>query len=297
MKTKVSLVKTADRSYGTIRSIDLLGVNPVPGKDVILKPNFNTADPAPGSTHNDTLRALVQKIRDMGARSITLVERAGPPDTREVMEQKGIFDLARELDFAIVNLQEQPRDYFVEFDVPGSHWPEGFIVPKIYRDAECVVQTCCLKTHSMGGHFTMSLKNGVALVPRRGYSYRDALHTSPDIRLMIAEINAAFRTDLIVLDGVEAFVDGGPMTGTRVHADVVVGGTDRIAVDAVGVAILRYLGTTPEVSEGPIFAQQQIARAVELGVGVDAPDKIEIVTGDSDSEAYARRIREVLYAG
>ncbi len=60
---------------------------------------------------------------------------------------------------------------------------------------------------------------------------------------MIAEINLGYRPQLIVLDGVEAFVDGGPSTGKKVEADVFVGGTDRVAVDAVGVAILKDLGS------------------------------------------------------
>ena len=30
---------------------------------VLVKPNFNTADATPGSTHNDTLRALVRRLR------------------------------------------------------------------------------------------------------------------------------------------------------------------------------------------------------------------------------------------
>lgn len=54
-KTKVSLVKTSDRESGIKKAIELLAVNPVKGKDVLLKPNFNTADPFPGSTHNETL--------------------------------------------------------------------------------------------------------------------------------------------------------------------------------------------------------------------------------------------------
>lgn len=44
---KVSLVKTSDRKSGVKRVIELLGINPVKGKDVLLKPNFNTADPFP----------------------------------------------------------------------------------------------------------------------------------------------------------------------------------------------------------------------------------------------------------
>jgi uncharacterized protein (DUF362 family) len=111
---------------------------------------------------------------------------------------------------------------------------------------------------------------------------------------MIAEINTAYQPDLIVLDGVEAFVDGGPAQGKRVDAQVILASTDRVAIDAIGVAILRYFGTTPAVSKGAIFQQQQIARAVELGLGVDDPEKIELITDDPDSEAYAAQIREIL---
>lgn len=52
-----------------------------------------------------------------------------------------------------------------------------------------------------------------------------------------------------MLDGVEAFVDGGPGRGTRVKSEVVLAGKDRVVIDAVGVAILRLFGTTPEVSQ------------------------------------------------
>ncbi len=38
------------------------------------------------------------------------------------------------------------------------------------------------------------------------------LHSSPHQRKLIAEINAPFQSDLILLDGIDAFVDGGPVT-------------------------------------------------------------------------------------
>ena len=123
------------------------------------------------------------------------------------------------------------------------------------------------------------------------------LHMSEYQRQMIAEINTAYQTDLIVLDGVDAFVEGGPHIGKRVKADVMLAGDDRVAIDAVGVAILRLLGTTPEVNRGKIFEQEQIKRAAELGIGVKSADEIVIVTGDEDSEAYAERVREVLAKG
>lgn len=40
-----------------------------------------------------------------------------------------------------------------------------------------------------------------------------------------------------MLDGIEAFVDGGPAKGQRKQADVILVGTDRIAIDAVGLSI------------------------------------------------------------
>jgi uncharacterized protein (DUF362 family) len=79
-------------------------------------------------------------------------------------------------------------------------------------ESECLVSTGCLKTHQYGGWFTMSLKLHVGVVPtyRHGFNYMSHLHHSPHQCRMIAEVNQPFRPALVVLDGVEAFVDGGP---------------------------------------------------------------------------------------
>jgi uncharacterized protein (DUF362 family) len=303
--TQISFVNTTDRTAGTRQAIDLLKINPVKGKKVVLKPNFNTADPAPGSTHYDTLHALISALKAMGATQITVAERSGPgPSTHDNMEKKGIYRMAKELGFNVLDMQAMPKDDWVLVKPRDSHWKDGFLFPKIYKEAESIVTTCCLKTHQFGGHFTLSLKVAVGMVPgglgppgTGAYPYMNELHSSPHQRQLIAEINTAYSPDLIVLDGVEAFVDGGPHIGTRKNADVILAGTDRIAIDAVGVAILRSLGTTPEVSKGKIFEQDQIKRAVELGLGVKSADQIEIVTGDKDSEAYAQKIRAILGRG
>jgi uncharacterized protein (DUF362 family) len=179
-----------------------------------------------------------------------------------------------------------------------SHWRQGFAVPRLVQQAGGIVQTCCLKTHRFGGHFTLSLKNSVGLaaktVPGNSYNFMRELHSSPDQRRMIAEINTAYKPDLIVLDGVQAFTNGGPDQGKLVNSSVILAGTDRIAIDAVGVALLRYYGTTKEVSEGAIFDQEQIARAVQLNLGETRPKQIELVTGDKESAEYARHIRAIL---
>ena len=72
MKAKVSLVKGMDRAQAIEMVVDMLGFNPVIGKNVLLKPNFNTADPFPASTHNETLVQLIRKLKSMGATSLTI---------------------------------------------------------------------------------------------------------------------------------------------------------------------------------------------------------------------------------
>lgn len=296
--SRIAFVKTQDRIAGINKALDLLGINPVQGKDLFLKPNFNSADSPPGSTHNDTLSALVRRLQAMGAGRITLGDRSGMGDTRAVMQQKGIFRMADELGFETVVFDELDADGWLLTQLAGGHWSHGFAVARPVLEADGVVQTCCLKTHRYGGHFTLSLKNSVGLaakrVPGKSYDYMQELHSSPHQRRMIAEINAAYQPDLIVLDGVAAFVDGGPDRGKQVDAQVILAGIDRVAIDAVGVAILRYFGTTPAVSQGPIFQQEQIARAVELDLGVDSPNKIELITDDPESRAYAEQIQQSL---
>jgi uncharacterized protein (DUF362 family) len=286
--SRVALVKTRDRAEGVGRALALLGVNPARGNRVLLKPNFNSAHPTPGSTHNDVLRTLVEELWEMGARSITVADRSGMGDTRGVMEQKGVFALAQELGFETLVFDDLADRDWVLTEPADTYWQKGFLIARPCLETDALVQTCCLKTHRYGGQFTLSLKNSVGMVakygPGDGYNYMTELHSSPDQRRMIADINAAYTPGLIVLDGVEAFVNAGPESGKKVWAEVILAGTDRVAVDAVGVALLRHFGTTPEVSSGPIFQQEQIARAVELGLGADRPEKIQLVTDDPASE-------------
>jgi uncharacterized protein (DUF362 family) len=296
--SRVVFLETDDRGKGVRHSIRALERNPVKGKEVVVKPNFNTADPTPGSTHNDTLIALVDEIWNMGARSITLGERSYPP-TREVMVKKGVIPHLRDRDVRIVDFDDlSPRDW-VSVEPRESHWPKGLRIARPILEAECLISTCCLKTHQYGGVFTMSLKLHVGVLPtsRHGYAYMDELHRSPHQQKMIAEINSFFSPDLIILDGIDTFVDGGPMTGKRVKANAFVAATDRVAIDAVGLALLKLLGSNADIMNRCIFDQEQIARAVELGVGVQTPSEIEVLAADPESQPYRDRVVDTLLKG
>jgi uncharacterized protein (DUF362 family) len=138
------------------------------------------------------------------------------------MEAKGVIFRMQALDVTIVNFDDLGNNDWVKVDVDGSHWKDGFRVARPILEADCLVSPCCLKTHQYGGVFTMSLKLHVGVVPtsRHGFGYMTELHFSPHKRQMIAEINAPFKTDLVVIDGIDVFVDGGPMTGKRAKGNV-----------------------------------------------------------------------------
>ncbi len=294
-RTAVALVRTRDRARGIPRAIGLLRINPVKGKQVLLKPNFNTADPFPASTHNDTLEALFVHLKALGARKITLGERCGPPDTAEVMEEKGIYDLCRKHDVGIINFEELGEKDWVRIQPEGSHWRNGVLVARPVVEAEYVVSTCCLKTHGYGGIFTMSLKLSVGATNKKNMS---ELHTSfRSMRKMIAEINTAYHPSLILMDGITVFSDKGPSRGPTKDANVIIAGTDRIAVDAVGLAVLKDLGSNRDIMERKIFEQEQISRAVELGLGISGPQEIELIADDAAGKEYAKRLKEILTLG
>jgi len=290
-KARVALVRTSNRRQGVAATIKLFDPSGIAGRRVVLKPNFNSADETPGSTHNDTLAQLVAELHARGARGITLGESSGPPLTRGVMEQKGIFDLARDLRFDVVDFEQLADRDWVPFPAGGTHWPGGFALPRLVVDAEYVVSTCCLKTHGFGGVFTMSLKLAVGLTPK---AIRRPMHQSPHMRRMIAELNTGYRPNLILLDGVAAFTDGGPSHGELKAANVMLAGDDRIAIDAVGLAVLKWLGANDAIMSRRVFEQEQIARAVELKLGVAHPGAIEIVTADDESRAFAAQLRPLM---
>jgi len=299
--SQVALIRTRDRSAGVRRALNLLGVAGPAGGTVVVKPNYNSADPPPGCTDTDVLRTLMEWLGEHPHDGIVLAERSGMGQTRQVLQQRDVFALSEELGFRVQVLDELDAGAWNLVQPPGSHWERGFPFPtQLFDEADYVLQTCCLKTHRYGGHFTLSLKNSVGLVakyiPDQGYNYMSELHGSPHQRLMIAEINAAYTPDLIVLDGVDAFVQGGPARGERVQANVLLAATDRVALDAVGVAILRTFGTTDAVSQGSVFEQEQIRRAAELGLGATGPEEIEILTEDEEGEAFAGELRRILAA-
>jgi len=293
--SRVAIAYDPDRASGARKVIKAIGLPDLRGKNVFVKPNYNTADPSPGSTHSDTLRTAIELIKSADPRKITVGDRSGPTNTARVFREKGTFEMAEKLGFDCLIIDEMPNDRWTKVKPPDCHWLRGFWFAKPVLEADAVVSLCCLKTHQYGGHFTMSLKLTTGCVHRRNMA---ELHTSViNQRKMIAEMNYPYRPALIVMDGVEAFYTGGPMTGDRWTANLTFASADRVALDAVGVATLKMHGSTRKINDKAVFEHDQIARAIELGLGASNPSEVEIVPVDEESRGIAEDIAAELEKG
>jgi hypothetical protein len=71
----------------------------------------------------------------------------------------------------------------------------------------------------------------------------------------------------------------------------------RVAIDAVGLAILKSLGSNTQIMHTKIFEQEQIARAVEIGLGATSPSEIEVVAANAESREYRDCVTQILNQG
>ncbi len=266
-RSLVALVRADDRERGITEALHLIGgielaIKNVKGH-VLIKPNCNSHDPFPASTHPDTVRFIVKLLKRNGLLSeqIVIGDMSGPAwlPTEATMKKNGIFDVAGELGVEVVSFE---NDAWVWVKPEkASSWSEGFRIAKKAYDASRIISLPCLKTHQFGGIFTLSLKNSVGLI---NPADRTILHKKPGSR--IAEINLAYTTDLIILDGLQCFVSGGPAHGKTVTSGVIVAGSDRVAVDAVGVAILKF-HEAEGIGDVRVKDHEQLKRAAEIGIG------------------------------
>jgi uncharacterized protein (DUF362 family) len=97
--SKVFLTNASDRIKGIQTLFHQFDSNQFSDCTIAMKANYNSADPFPATTHLDTLRTLVQLLKEHGSRKITLAERSGMGITSKVLDRMGILDLSKPLDF------------------------------------------------------------------------------------------------------------------------------------------------------------------------------------------------------
>lgn len=229
------------------------------GDVVYVKPNFNTADPAPASTEIGFLKAVVELAYDHGAKSVVIPESSTITlNTRKVLEKAGVYDLH--------NLNQPPRVYnldegvWIRRDIPNAKYLKSVQVPDIMGREDALIYLPNLKTHHQA-RYTGALKLSVAFMRP---SERVWLHLK-NIEEKIAELNTLFHPSLVIMDARKCFIQGGPAKGVVAEPNCVLASRGRVAIDIEGIKLIQQFhgnaleGIVPE--EFP-----QIRRAMELGI-------------------------------
>lgn len=229
------------------------------GERVLVKPNFNTADPFPASSDLAFVRVVVELILAAGVAEVIVGESSTMyQNTRRNLEQLGIFDLE----------QIDPRVKVISFDegkwvkkvVPNGKYLKSISLPEILDQVDKLIFLPCLKTHFIA-KFTGALKLGVGLMKP---IERVKFHAK-NTEAKIAEMNLVFKPDLIIMDGRKCFITGGPMKGVVREPQLILASTDRIAIDEEEVRIIKsYPGNSLEDTESNNLIQIKIAKEMKI---------------------------------
>jgi len=299
VKARVGLVRSGDRSAAVEKLFKSIGPAGLDAGQVYLKADYGNPNRHPATTHPDTLSALVRALRRRGAGSVTLVERSGMGRTRAVWEGLGVPKLARELGMELLALEDLERGAWARVQPEQSHWSRGFEVPRFLRSGAVLVQAGTLKTHRFGAQFSGGLENSLGLIAKHAgddpaYNYLEELHGSEHQTRMIAEVASVFNPVITLLDASEVFIDGGPEAGDVATPGVMLASADRVALDAAGVALLVSSGAGFPLAGGAVFGRGQIARAVELELGISSASEIAFAPEDRASELVALQLEGIL---
>jgi uncharacterized protein (DUF362 family) len=242
-----------------------------PGEKVLVKPNVNSDDPAPGTTNPEALAEVVRLAKAKGA-YVIVGDRSNPRwQTIPAMKKTGLFEAAQEAGAdEIVGFENE--EWVRVSPEKAKSWPKGFRVPKRLAQFDHIISVPVLHTHRMTSH-SLALKNLVGLIHPAD---RMVFHASGKTEEMIAEISLAIRPSLTVIEGSKAFIDGGPSHGTLATPKVYLASKDILMADVLGVELLKKHGAklswqnpwdSPQIKHGAdlnlsLFPKEEIKKEV-----------------------------------
>ena len=252
-----------DFEASIIKCLDLLGgLNKLAsaGDTVMVKPNFNSPDPYPGSTDLGFLRTVLGLLLQTGARVVVGESSGGMwRPTRKTLVKLGVPGLLAKMGVGLIAFDEETRNW-VQIDVRGDYLVR-VTMPKSVYEANRLVYLPCLKTHKLA-RFSMSLKLAMGLIHP---GERLAIHMR-SLEQKAVEINLACQPDLIIIDGRKAFISGGPDKGELAEPEVILASGDMVAIDVEALKVLLSYKAKNRLTPNP-WDSPQIITALRHQLG------------------------------
>jgi len=238
------------------------------GNEVLVKPNYNSADAPPASTSPDFLGGLIELLYEHGASKVLIGESSMQTlSTRKIMTRTGTIEALKNSEAEFVFFDEGK---WTEVDVGGEYLKSVSLAERAL-EMKKVVYCCCMKTH-FRADFSLSLKLGFGFTKA---SERLGFHIS-HLKEKLDDLNMVLHPSLIIMDGRTCFITGGPFNGEVREPNVILASGDRIALDVEAIRIIKSFEGS-KLTDDP-WAYTQIRRAVGLGLGVKDSGDYEVVS-------------------
>lgn len=161
-----NLRQSVERAVSLIGGIDRL----VKKDDVILlKPNYNTAHPFPGSSDPDFIRTVIEMLYQAGAGKVILGERTTFLHNREVLKQAGILEVAKKAGAEVRIFGKDgwsalfDRKGWRRVRVPNGRYLHSVSLAREALDIDKIVYLPLMKTHH-AADFTGAIKLAMGFV-------------------------------------------------------------------------------------------------------------------------------------
>ncbi len=235
--SKVAIVKGLNPVESTVKALEMIKTDLdevlYAKKPILIKPNYiNARHPSTGiTTDSRVVEGIVKFLKEHGKNNIVIGEGSGFADTFEAFKVAGIDKVAEKWNAKLVDLN---KDCFVEVYPPN---PLALKKVKVAKTAleSLIVSVPKLKLHRLAT-VTLGLKNMMGALASKGVMHNGHLSEN------IADLASVLKPSLTVIDGVIAG-EGYETSGNPVEMNLVIAGTDPVAVDAVGAALMEVQPT------------------------------------------------------
>jgi uncharacterized protein (DUF362 family) len=240
------------------------------GNVVLIKPNICKDGIDVGRPEITDYR-IVQKVADLalkyGASKVVVAEGGFYGNVFDY--EKNGYATLKGVELFNFNSCEEKDSY--ELKPQESLVGRAIFIPKIYMDADVVIDIAKMKTHYLTW-VSLSLKNCIGIPSGRIYGSHGAKTGVHNLGLSsaIVDINRIRKPDLAIIDGIIAGDGQGPVGNTPVKANIVLAGKDLVALDT---AALTFMG-------GKIEDVAHLMLASKNGLGISDLSKIKIVGAD-----------------
>jgi len=259
--SKVAMVKGTSPVDTTVKALELvrsdLDVVLSAEKPILIKPNYiNSKHPSTGiTTDSKVIEGIVKFLKKCKIEDITIGEGSGWADTFQAFKNAGVDAVAERWNVKLVDLN---KDDFVEVHPPN---PLSLKKVKLAKTAleSVIISVPKLKLHRMAT-VTLGLKNMMGALASKGSMHNGSLSKN------IADLASVLKPSLTVIDGIIAG-EGHETSGNPVEMNLVITGTDPVAVDAVGAAVM---GVSPTDVEHLVLAEKK-------GLGTCDLEKISVL--------------------